>query len=1040
MGLDIFGQDCSKISGSQFSPLFVWLQRIHTGGLVEVRVARVAPLNRVFSDYNVLMVNAVETLDVSIPDVSVIIIVFNDQDRIFNAIASVRSQTLRNLEIVVVDDCSTDGTRQVVERAMREDPRISYVRLDRNSGGCGAPRNAGVRAAKGNWITFLDSDDELERHACKNLLLAAERTDAQVVAGYVTRVIVDSNKVGGWYKWLYQQRRVLSSISEELDQVYDTVSVGKLILRDFFIEADLFFDEDLHYEDLIFTMKLYTRFSRMAIIPETVYRWKVYGSDYRRSITNSTQEVRNLRDRLTSNRRIDQIIAEAGIEGLKEAKDRRFLVNDLSLYMYETIEAGPEFAELVHKESKDYLESIADETYSALPAHRRIPIALLRMGDYKGVPDSAYLSRGWGWITSPRIIDQVAYWDSPALNGSPAVKELLDSSELWNDERAFGDLDVASTVVSARTEGSRLFLAGQIGNPRGRIDEGEVKLLVQVVNTSNRKVRSFPAQLKSSSLPNRLEWEATVVSGSQIPFTKATEQQFVIKLALYRGDLELVTEPKVVGELEQGLAIPAQAPLKGLFGNVLVVTPMATHELRLTLGYSSVLRYRFSSLAISGVFDKKSRLLRQRNRVRRLRGRAARKAKRLLARSRKPSPKAQSEVPPQTELLKDQVVAPGAPPKLEASVYAALPQRQLAIFESHVGRSYSDNPRAIFEELNRRETDLEFLWSVNDLDPTIPDSADVVIRGSADYQRALAEAKFWVDNQGFPADVRKPEGTIYLQTWHGIPLKTMGLDEPRFKKLPPAARQRTLEMIDRWDYLVCPSSYFEETLVRAFNSNATLLGPGTPRNDYLVNAQSDGELAANRQSLDIPLGRQTILYAPTFREHERGARRAARLQMNPGEWEEWVAGSGDSQAVMLRSHYLNRINVPKKMSPRVRNVSPISDTTRLLAATDVLVTDYSSIMFDFACTGRPMIFYAYDLDLYTASARGTYFDIKEWAPGPVVETEQEVRELLSSVDEWAGDYAEKYAKFVERFCGHEDGRATERVISKVFDGYVGETL
>src|SRR5882757_2740620 len=146
------------------------------------------------------------------PDISVVVIVYNDAERLPTAVRSVLAQTLRNVEVVIADDCSTDGSYEVATSLAAAGPRrVRAIRLPHNSGGCGEPRNQGIAVARGRYVMFLDSDDVLDRHACRNMLEAAERTGADLVSGKCVRVHVDNRngKRVDWYPWLYRGTRTL---------------------------------------------------------------------------------------------------------------------------------------------------------------------------------------------------------------------------------------------------------------------------------------------------------------------------------------------------------------------------------------------------------------------------------------------------------------------------------------------------------------------------------------------------------------------------------------------------------------------------------------------------------------------------------------------------------------------------------------------------------------------------------------------------------------------------------------------------------------
>jgi CDP-glycerol glycerophosphotransferase len=295
----------------------------------------------------------------------------------------------------------------------------------------------------------------------------------------------------------------------------------------------------------------------------------------------------------------------------------------------------------------------------------------------------------------------------------------------------------------------------------------------------------------------------------------------------------------------------------------------------------------------------------------------------------------------------------------------------------------------------------------------------VVTRGSGAYLRALARAAYWVDNQTFPRYVRKRPQQRYLQTWHGIPLKKMGYDEPG----APPPPQHPDRGVGAWDELVVPNRYFEETFVPAYRYSRGLVRYGTPRNDALVDGSLGREEA--RRQLDLPLDSRVVLYAPTFRQDNRAARVAVEI---PFDVEELFRNLGDNTYLLLRPHYLNRIRVPVSSRHRTLDVSQVEDVNVLYHAADVLVTDYSSVMFDFAVLRKPIIFYTWDYAEYLAT-RGTYFDLVDVGPGPFVTSTEALASALVTAEADRVRFAAKYDAFLQRYCGEEDGKASARAVA-----------
>jgi CDP-glycerol glycerophosphotransferase len=272
--------------------------------------------------------------------------------------------------------------------------------------------------------------------------------------------------------------------------------------------------------------------------------------------------------------------------------------------------------------------------------------------------------------------------------------------------------------------------------------------------------------------------------------------------------------------------------------------------------------------------------------------------------------------------------------------------------------------------------------------------------------------------------VRKRPGQRYLQTWHGIPLKKMGRDKVG-TELPEQQPDRG---IGAWDELVVPCPYFERVFVPAFDYRKGLVRYGTPRNDALVDGSLTSEQA--RRALDLPLDARVLLYAPTFREDNRGRKVKVTPPFDPAEL---LGELGDDNTyLLLRPHYLNRIAVSPQARYRTLDVSRIDDVNLLYHAADVLITDYSSVMFDFALLRKPMVFYTYDYAEYV-STRGTYVDLKEVAPGPFVTTTEELVEALRRTDTDRARYDPAYSAFLEDYCGHEDGKASRRAVERLLN-------
>ncbi|MEV0967205.1 bifunctional glycosyltransferase/CDP-glycerol:glycerophosphate glycerophosphotransferase [Microtetraspora glauca] len=364
--------------------------------------------------------------------------------------------------------------------------------------------------------------------------------------------------------------------------------------------------------------------------------------------------------------------------------------------------------------------------------------------------------------------------------------------------------------------------------------------------------------------------------------------------------------------------------------------------------------------------------------------------------------------------------------------------RDAVLFDSYGGSQYSCNPRAISEEFQRRDLGTDLIWVTRDGQFAVPEGVRTVLYGSREHEEALGTSRFVVANRRTQPSwyVDRPDQT-FVQTWHGTPLKCLGRDV----RGKPLASRDIYEGLDRystmWDVLVSPNPFSTPILRRAFGYEGEVLESGYPRNDVLLRP---GRAHRVRGDLGLPDGTRVVLYAPTWRDDEHSRRGRVDLELEAGR----VAKAlGEDTVLLVRAHYLmaGRTAMPTVVpgagggSPGglALDVSRFPDMADLLAVTDVLVTDYSSAMFDFACTGRPMVFFAYDLERYRDQIRGFYFDFEKEAPGPIVRTSDEVADAVGEAlrhGERLGRAA-RYRDFAVRFCPFDDGHASERVVDRM---------
>ncbi|MEU1074952.1 MULTISPECIES: bifunctional glycosyltransferase family 2 protein/CDP-glycerol:glycerophosphate glycerophosphotransferase [unclassified Streptomyces] len=362
---------------------------------------------------------------------------------------------------------------------------------------------------------------------------------------------------------------------------------------------------------------------------------------------------------------------------------------------------------------------------------------------------------------------------------------------------------------------------------------------------------------------------------------------------------------------------------------------------------------------------------------------------------------------------------------LHYRIQLRLPLRDEAVFSAYGNGGYACNPAAIEAKVRELVPRVRTTWVAAPAHlHTVPPATARVAPDTFAYWTALARATYLVSNVEFDGRLVKRKGQVLLQTHHGTPLKTMGLD---LMDRPAAARDTDFAALvagsDMWDYSLSANLHSTLTWERTRPSGCTTLEYGYPRNDVFHRA-SAADVARLRDGLGIPPGATAVLYAPTHRDYRRG-------QHRPLDLERVARTLGPGVVLLTRAHPAYGAPLAEVTHPRIIDVSGHRSVEQLCLAADALVTDYSSLMFDYANLDRPIVIHADDWEAYEA-ARGTYFDLRAFPPGAVARTEDELIDIFCT-GHWRGSRsAQLRAAFRARFCPHDDGHAAERVVRRVF--------
>ena len=322
-----------------------------------------------------------------------------------------------------------------------------------------------------------------------------------------------------------------------------------------------------------------------------------------------------------------------------------------------------------------------------------------------------------------------------------------------------------------------------------------------------------------------------------------------------------------------------------------------------------------------------------------------------------------------------------------------VPQDNLILFVSYGGRKYDDSPRCIYEAMlrDKRFDRFEFVWAFSEPEKYVLPRGRIIKIDTLNYFVVALKARCWVTNSAIERGLSfKGKHTFYFNTWHGVPIKRMGKDMPK--------RNTSFNSLSKSkvDVLLAQGEYDVSVLSRSLDISLDKFQIiGLPRNDELSNYDIT-HLRCIKEILGIPCDKKVILYAPTFREYDK---KNSLCQLNiPIDFAKWRDRLGDKYVVLFRAHYevVTLLDL-QSVCGFVWNVSEYSYLNDLMLVSDILISDYSSIFFDYSIMGKPMICFAYDYARYSVE-RGLYFDIRKELSDVVIENEDQLLEAILHLD------------------------------------------
>lgn len=362
--------------------------------------------------------------------------------------------------------------------------------------------------------------------------------------------------------------------------------------------------------------------------------------------------------------------------------------------------------------------------------------------------------------------------------------------------------------------------------------------------------------------------------------------------------------------------------------------------------------------------------------------------------------------------------------------------KKMIIFQSSNGRNYTGNPRYIYEEMVRQGLDQEYecIWFFFDTSIKVSGNCKKVRNNYLSYFWYLMRAGIWVFDSRQLSYMKKKKNVTYIQTWHGTPLKKLALDMDRMDMGGSTDienyHQQFRKTCKDWDYLVSQNKFSTEIFKSCFDfKDRPILQIGYPRNDILINDNVPEKIREYKEKLGLPLDKKIILYAPTWRDNEYSERGKYKFASKL-DFDKAKEALSDEYVFIVKYHYLVSDQIDwTPYQGFVYTFDETKDIAWLYLVSDMLITDYSSVMFDYSLLERPMLFFAYDLEDYKENLRGFYFDFVNDVPGPI---SKDTDQLINDIKEYdANNWKEKYKIYHNKFNSVDDGHASQKIIDVI---------
>ncbi|MGY2872997.1 CDP-glycerol glycerophosphotransferase (TagB/SpsB family)/glycosyltransferase involved in cell wall biosynthesis [Marmoricola sp. URHA0025 HA25] len=1025
------------------------------------------------------------------PVLSVVMPVYNVEAYLREALDTVLTQSLHNLEVIAVDDGSTDGCLAILREYERRDARVRV--LTQTNSGQGIARNLGIEHAQGEFVTFVDSDDTVPPGSFEHMVETLRRSGSDFCVGSVRRLRHSQYLRTTWQRTVHQTDRIGTTIDEFPAAMQDIICANRMFRTAFWRERVGGFRGHIAYEDHVPMLTAYVRAEKFDILSRVTYNWRL--REDHTSTGQQKAQIQNLLDRIEVKEEAHELLTAEASDFVYDVWVARCLEVDFPPYAAQALDADEAYRNVLAGVYRTFCDRATERAWDLVRVYPKVRAHLVAQGRWDAVEDATHYFLSVHQVPPTKVVDGRLLADLPADRAFAAglPEHLLRMAPLeahfegvvqkigWHDDHALvtgwmrhRSLDIAEPepalelslrrgdeVLPLEVEHlaipeanlwaqlphsgcehggfrTRVPYAALAGDGRWQLHGAITVDGITSAGASHYRIQGSSAEHPGSGTdgPRRIEasWDPSDGFGFHLVPAGAEHQKAPERLAVHAvelGDGELRLSVTGEGDLQQAtlgnarLSLPLIDVKAGETGHVLrfdtrvsefggSARPAPSGDYELVVGGDAAvaagdllgelpLRLRTPELGVDVSLGKEV----GRHRILKL-----------------------SVVP---ALAHDEIGTYHQFRLQAAYQRSTAPLTPSILLASYLGEACTDSQLAIDRHLATTRPDLERMWGVQDSSTQVPDGARAVLLGSAEWYDAVATSRYLCKNIDFGPWLRVRPGQAYLQTFHGYPFKSMGRDFWRSKGFPPGqVRHFAARASGEWDLVLVPSPECETFYREQYGYTGAVLPAGYPRTDALVNADAAQVRRDVLARIGVPEDRTVVLYAPTFRDTLTTRVYAAR-RFDDLDLDELTRRLGPEYVVLVRGHNNNQREADRvDRAATVVDVTDHPDINELTIAADVAVLDYSSLRFDWAITGKPLVFFVPDLESYFG-LRKPLFPFEESAPGPWVRTTAEVADHLTDLDGVRSRYAGEIEAFNARFNALNDGRATERVLETFLD-------